>query len=41
MELCSQAKALDQQIAKEGTESLGALAGIPIAVKVSPAYGIR
>lgn len=35
-----QAKALDQQIAKEGTESLGVLAGIPIAVKVSPAHQI-
>lgn len=35
-----QAKALDQQIAKEGTESLGVLAGIPIAVKASPAHQI-
>ena len=36
-----QAKALDEQIAKDGTQSLGALAGIPIAVKASPAHGIR
>ena len=39
-ELCVQAKSLDQQIAKEGTESLGVLAGIPIAVKVRPAHQI-
>lgn len=35
-----QAKALDQQIAKEGIESLGVLSGIPIAVKASPAHQI-
>lgn len=40
-DLCLQADALDQQIAKEGTESLGVLAGIPIAVKASRAQSIK
>jgi len=34
LKLSAQAKALDQQIAQEGASSLGALAGIPIAIKV-------
>ena len=32
---CMQAQALDKQISSKGTEKLGALAGIPIAIKAS------
>lgn len=31
--LCAQAQALDKQIAENGAQSLGPLAGVPVAIK--------